>query len=187
VRMRRLSQTTLGVIGAGRIGRALIARAVPIWGRVVVADPFVSAEVLTGLGAAKVSLEELLAESEFVSVHVPSDPSTKAMLGAREFAQMKPGAILVNCSRGDVLDEPPLAEAIRTGKIAGAGLDVFAAEPPPLDGLVTLPQVWPTPHVAFLSAESIVDLRRRAAEEAGRVLTNAAPLHPIIPAAQTAP
>jgi D-3-phosphoglycerate dehydrogenase len=180
VRMRRLSQTTLGVIGAGRIGRALIMRAVPIWGRVVAADPYVSADILAGLGATRVPFDDLLAASEFVSVHVPSDPSTKAMVGAREFARMKNGAILVNCSRGEVLDEAALADAIRSGKITGAGLDVFAVEPPPRDGLIVLPQVWPTPHVAFLSEESIVDLRRRAAEEAGRVLTGAPPQHPVV-------
>jgi D-3-phosphoglycerate dehydrogenase len=184
VRMRRLSRTTLGVIGAGRIGRALISRAVPIWGRVVASDPYVPPETLAALGAAQVSLDDLLAESEFVSLHVPSDPSTRGLLGAREFARMKPGAVLVNCSRGDVLDELALADAIRAGRIAGAGLDVFGTEPPPPHGLVALPQVWPTPHVAFLSVESVIDLRRRAAEEAGRVLTGAAPLHPVAAAPQ---
>lgn len=179
VRLRRLSQTTLGVVGAGRIGQAVIARASAIWGQVLASDPVVEAERLKPLGAQKVPLDTLLAESDFITLHVPSASGTKGMLGAREFRLMKHGAVLVNCSRGDIVEEAALAAALAEGRLAGAGLDVFAAEPPPLDGLVAMPQVWPTPHIAWLSAESIVDLRTRAAEEAGRVLTGERPRYSV--------
>lgn len=179
VRLRRLSRTTLGVIGAGRIGRAVIVRAIPIWGRVLAADPLVGADELRGLGAEKVPLETLLAESDFVTLHVPSESATRGLIGAKEFRLMKDGAVVVNCSRGDVIDETALASAITDGKIAGAGLDVFATEPPPQDGLVALSQVWPTPHIAWLSSESVIDLRRRAAEEAGRILSGERPRYAV--------
>jgi len=170
VKLRRLSHLTLGVVGAGRIGRAVITRAVPLWGRVLAADPAVGAGELRVLGAEKASFEVLLAESDFITLHVPSAAGTKNLIGARELDMMKAGAVLVNCSRGDVIDEAALAASILEGKIAGAGLDVFADEPPAASGLAALPQVWPTPHIAWLSDESIVELRRRAAEEAGRIL-----------------
>jgi D-3-phosphoglycerate dehydrogenase len=177
--LRRLSQSTLGVIGAGRIGRALIVRARPIWGRILAADPVVDAAELSRLGAEKVSLDLLLGESDYVSLHVPSDATTKRLLGVREFDLLKPGAVIINCSRGDVIDEDALAAALDRGSVAGAGLDVFASEPPALDGLVSRPNVWPTPHVAWLSNESIVELRRRAAEEAARVLAGQPPRYSV--------
>lgn len=96
VRLRRLSQTTLGVVGAGRIGQAVITRASAIWGRVLASDPVVDAERLKPLGAHKVPLDTLLAESDFITLHVPSASGTKGMLGAREFRLMKHGAVLVN-------------------------------------------------------------------------------------------
>lgn len=179
VRLKRTSHTTLGVIGAGRIGRAVIVRARPIWGRILVFDPWVSAEEIARLGAEKVSLEDLLEQSDFVTLHVPSNAATRGMLSAERLRLMKDGAVLVNCSRGDVIDEAALVQCIVDGHIGGAGLDAFSSEPPPLDGLVSLSQVWPTPHVAWLSEESIHDLRRKAAEEAGRILRNEPPRYVI--------
>jgi len=170
VGLRRLSRSTLGVVGAGRIGRAVIARAMPIWGRVLAADPAVDIETLRSLGADKTSLEALLTESDFITLHVPSAVETKSLIGAGELDMMKHGVVIVNCSRGDIIDEAALSARIADGRVLAAGLDVFASEPPPADGLPALPRVWATPHIAWLSDESIVELRRRAAEEAGRIL-----------------
>jgi D-3-phosphoglycerate dehydrogenase len=179
VKLRRLSRCTLGVVGAGRIGQAVITRTVPIFGRVVAADPVVEADAVRALGADKVPLDTLMAESEFITLHVPSAAATRRLIGARELALVREGAVLVNCSRGDVIDERALEAAIAAGKIAGAGLDVFETEPPPANGLAALPQVWPTPHVAWLSDQSIVDLRRRAAQEAGRILRGEGARYPV--------
>jgi phosphoglycerate dehydrogenase-like enzyme len=178
---RRLSTTTLGVIGAGRIGRALIQRARAIWGRVLVHDPLVSSQLLQGLGATPANLERVLAESDFVTLHLPSTSSTRGLLSADRLASMKPGVVIVNCSRGDLVDEAALAACLSSGQVRAAGLDVFVTEPPPPDGLVHAPGVWPTPHVAFLSVEAIRDLRFRAAEEASRVLSGDAPRYAVTP------
>ncbi len=180
VRLRRLSRCTLGVIGAGRIGRAVIARATPIWGRVLATDPVVGADALKALGAEAATLDVLLAESDYITLHVPSAAETKNLIGARELDLMKPGVVIVNCSRGDLIDEAALAARIADGKVLGAGLDVFASEPPSPDGLPGQTGVWATPHIAWLSDESIVELRRRAAEEAGRILSGEPARNPVV-------
>jgi D-3-phosphoglycerate dehydrogenase len=180
VRLRRLSQTTLGIVGAGRIGRAVIERARGIWGRIVASDPVIGAEALRTMGAEKLEFDSVLAESDFLTIHVPSVAETRGMFGADQFRAMKRGVVLVNCSRGDVIDEDALIKALDEGTVAAAGLDVFATEPPPPSGIVAHPKVWPTPHVAYLSAEAVVDLRTRAAEEAARVLGGAAPRYAIV-------
>ena len=108
------------------------------------------------LGLEFVDLPTLLAESDLVTLHVPLTPSTERMIGAREMAMMKPGAILVNTARGRVVDEAALVEALRSGRIAGAGLDVFEHEPLPADSpLRSLDNVLLTPHIAFLTEESM--------------------------------
>jgi D-3-phosphoglycerate dehydrogenase / 2-oxoglutarate reductase len=187
VRLRRLSQTTLGVVGAGRIGRAVIERARGIWGRVVATDPIIDAESLQRLGAQKLEFDRVLADSDFITVHVPSVAETRGMIGADQFRGMKRGVVLVNCSRGDVIDEEALIRALDDGTVAGAGLDVFATEPPAPGGIVAHPKIWPTPHIAYLSVEAVVDLRTRAAEEAARVLGGGAPRYAIVEPARPAP
>lgn len=179
VKMHRLSTSTLGVIGAGRIGKALIRRARPIWGRILVNDPYVNADEVRILGGKMTSLDNLLSESAYVSIHVPSNPETQNLLSAEKLRLLPEGAILVNCSRGNVIDETALTPLLIQGHIQRVGLDVFVNEPPEPLGLVKLEQVWPTPHVAYLSVESVVDLRRQAAEEAGLVLLGKTPRNPI--------
>jgi D-3-phosphoglycerate dehydrogenase len=181
IALPRLSQTTLGIVGLGRIGRAVLSRAHAFWGRVLVFDPWVSETQVQALGGIKTSLEELLSQSDFVTLHVPSTAETKQLLTAERIGRMKRGAVLVNCSRGDVIDEAALAQRISEGHLSGAGLDVFATEPPPLDGIVSHPHVWATPHVAFVSIEAVRDLRRKAAEEAGRVLLGQPPQYAVTP------
>ena len=174
-KMRRLSTSTLGVIGAGRIGQALIRRAKPIWQRILVYDPYIDDQTVIGLNAEMSSLEDLLSASNFVSVHIPSNSETKGLLSEKRLRTMPSDAILVNCSRGDVVDENALVQLLKGGHLQRAALDVFADEPPAPDGIVGLDQVWPTPHVAYLSAEAVQDLRRSAAREAGLVLRDSQP------------
>ncbi len=152
---------TLGIIGAGRIGSRVIKIALAFGCKVVVYSHSVDPELET-MGVRPVSLEQLMAESDIVSIHVPLNDSTKGMIDARLIDLMKPTAILINTARGPIVDSAALAEALNAGRIAGAGIDVFETEPPiPTDHpLVTAKNTLLTPHVAFATKEA---LERRAA------------------------
>jgi glyoxylate reductase len=140
---------TLGLIGIGRIGRGVAHRAKGFNMRVLYYDPHpLPPDAEQQLGAARVDLGRLLAESDFVSVHVPLTQETHHMLSTAQFGQMKKSAILVNTSRGPVVDEAALVEALESKKIAGAGLDVYEREPGVHPGLVVLPNVILAPHIA---------------------------------------
>lgn len=154
---------TLGVFGMGRIGQAFARRARGFAMKVLYADSVALApEVESELAARRVSKEELLRESDFVSLHVPLMPETKHFIGAAELALMKPTAILLNTARGPVVDEAALVEALREKRIAGAGLDVFEEEPKVHPGLLELTNVTLAPHIASAS----VATRRRMSEMA---------------------
>jgi phosphoglycerate dehydrogenase-like enzyme len=145
----------------GRIGSAVARRALALRFRVVAADP--TRPVVEGVRL--VELEELLATSDLVCVTTRLDPSTRHLLDAAALARMKPGAYLVNTSRGGVVDQAALVEALRSGHLGGAALDVLEREPiAPDDPLLSLPNVVLTPHAAFYSRESLVEMKRRAAE-----------------------
>lgn len=146
-----LQGKTLGVVGIGRIGQALAQRALALGMKVVSSDKFVARSPLAGVDL--VPLASLLRLSDFISLHVPPDPAGP-VIGAWEIAQMKDGAYLVNCARGEVLDEEALLAALDTGKLAGAGLDVFAAEPPMNAALTRHPKVTLTPHVGAQTREA---------------------------------
>ncbi len=139
---------TLGVVGAGRIGHHMALRSRGFNMRVLYADEFVNSVLEKELGAKKVSFEELLRESDFVSLHVPLLPSTKHLINTASLRLMKPTAYLINTSRGPVVDEAALAESLRAGVIAGAALDVFENEPAVHPGLLDLQNVVLTPHTA---------------------------------------
>jgi len=159
--LRRSSGQQVGVIGLGRIGSAVARRALALRFRVVAADPTRPAVE----GVRLVELEELLATSDLVCVTTRLDPSTRHLLDAAALARMKPGAYLVNTSRGGVIDQAALVEALRSGHLGGAALDVLEREPiAPDDPLLSLPNVVLTPHAAFYSRESLVEMKRRAAE-----------------------
>jgi len=159
--LRRSSGQQVGVIGLGRIGSAVARRALALRFRVVAADP--TRPVVEGVRL--VELEELLATSDLVCVTTRLDPSTRHLLDAAALARMKPGAYLVNTSRGGVVDQAALVEALRSGHLGGAALDVLEREPiAPDDPLLSLPNVVLTPHAAFYSRESLVEMKRRAAE-----------------------
>jgi glyoxylate reductase len=155
---------TLGIIGIGRIGRGVARRAKGFNMRVIYADtnPLMP-EVEQQLGAAHVDLQRLLAESDFISIHVPLTKETHHLLGAPQFAQMKSTAIVVNTSRGPVVDEAALVEALKSHRIAGAGLDVYENEPQLHPGLMGLHNVVLAPHIASATTRTRSEMSAMAA------------------------
>ena len=154
MRMMRLRGKKLGVVGFGRIGRAVAAKALPFGFDVLAADPFVTPKSAAESGAKLVDLETLLRESDFVTLHSPLTIETTNLIGKAQLEMMKPEAFLINAARGPLIDEAALYEALTTGQIAGAGVDVMVdAEPPPDNPLVMLDNFLVTPHVAFFSQE----------------------------------
>ncbi|OGP70946.1 MAG: phosphoglycerate dehydrogenase [Deltaproteobacteria bacterium RBG_13_58_19] len=150
-----LFNKTLGIIGLGRIGSVVAERALGLRMRVLGYDPFITKESAAALGAELVSLDELLARSDFITIHTPKTKETAKILGQKAFHQMKPGVRLINCARGGLIDEKALLEALKEGKVAGAALDVFESEPPPADyPLRQFPNVICTPHLGASTEEA---------------------------------
>lgn len=149
-----LKGKTLGIAGLGRIGQEVAVRARSFGMRILAHDPFITKEIAESLGAQLVSLDELFASSDFVSLHLPSTPDTKGMLNDERFAKVKPGIRIINTARGDLIDESALQRALASGIVAGAGLDVFQKEPPVDWTLAQMPQVVATPHIAASTEEA---------------------------------
>ncbi|MFF2631876.1 C-terminal binding protein [Microbacterium sp. NPDC058021] len=148
---RRLSELTLGLCGLGRIGARFAEMASPLFGRVIGYDPSALAP-----GVEPVGFDELLAQSDVLSLHLPLLPETRGLIGASEIGRMRPGATLINVSRGELVDLSALAAALDDGTLRGAGLDVLDAEPPRADHpLRAHPRAVVTPHMGFLSATSL--------------------------------
>ncbi len=146
---------TLGIVGLGRIGSLVAARARGIGMKVIAYDPYVAADKFDELGTEIVlDLEDLLARSDFITIHLPKTAETKGLIGAKEFAQMKDGVRIINAARGGIVNEQDLHDAIVSGKVAGAGLDVFENEPPADSALVKLDQVVATPHLGASTSEA---------------------------------
>lgn len=151
----RVMGTTLGIIGLGRIGRAVATRARGLGMHVLAADPFASAEFADQWQIEITSVDELLGRSDYVSLHCPSAPETAHLINAESLAKMKPGAVIINTARGSLIDEAALVDAIRSGHIRGAGLDVFEVEPLPVSSpLLELENVLLSGHIAGLDNES---------------------------------
>ena len=176
----RLSEATMGIIGLGRIGTATALRAKGLRMRVLACDPYLRPGLDKSVGVSMVDLDQLLAESDIVSLHVPLTDETRNMIDAAAIRKMKPGAILVNTARGAVVDVQALADALREQRICGAGLDVLPTEPPTAaDPLITLWQAQSdrpvnlvlTPHTGFYSESGLVEMRIKAADEVVRALT----------------
>ena len=162
---------TLGIIGLGNIGRIVAERAQGLRMRVIAYDPFVTAEAAAKLGVELVTLDELYARADFITVHTPLTPETRGLVNKAAFAKMKKGVRIVNCARGGIVDEQALADAIKSGHVAGAALDVFAEEPPPKDHpLLSLPQVIGTPHLGAATSEAQVNVAIAIAEQITKFL-----------------
>ncbi len=157
---------TLGIIGIGRIGQSLAQKAHALGMTVLCYDAFLSASPIPKV-ARFVTLDELLTSSDFISLHIPYDAAKGPTLGEKELGRMKPGVRIINCARGGVIDEAALARALQTGKVAGAALDVFAAEPPAVgDPLVAAENVSLTPHIGAATVEA----QSRVGDEAAKIV-----------------
>jgi D-3-phosphoglycerate dehydrogenase / 2-oxoglutarate reductase len=153
---------SLGIIGFGRIGQSVAKRAKAFDMNVVaICDPFVDCNVVNEAGCVAVSLEELLKAADIITLHVPLAEGTRSMLGREQFALMKDGVRIVDAARGGVIDEEALLEALESGKVAGAALDVFSTEPPGQTALVSHPRVIATPHIGAQTVEA----QQRAAND----------------------
>jgi D-3-phosphoglycerate dehydrogenase len=162
-----LHDQVLGLVGFGRIARAVVEKLAGFRLRVLAHDPRVPPEVVAAHGARSVSLDELLAAADFVSIHCPLEPSTRHLLDERALRRMKPSAVVINTARGPIIDEAALARALRDGWIAAAGLDVLEDEPPrPDNPLLALDNVVLTPHIAGYSDEYLDNSWRLSMETA---------------------
>ncbi|MBP7690727.1 MAG: hydroxyacid dehydrogenase [Anaerolineales bacterium] len=149
-----LAGKTLGVMGLGRIGSEVVRRARAFEMKPIAYDPHKTAATIHERGAEPVSLDEILAQADYLSLHLPLNAETQNLLSASRLAQMKPGARLLCLARGGMLDEEALRVALDEGRLAGAALDVFAAEPPPAGSLAAHPKVIATPHIGAQTQEA---------------------------------
>ncbi len=176
----RLRGRTVGLVGFGKIARLVAAKAQGFGLEVLASDPYVDPADAADLDVALVPFEELLARSDFVSVHAPLTPETRNLIGAEALAMMRPEAVVINTARGGLVDVAAVAEALDRGAIAGAGLDVLPDEPPGADlALYGRPNVILTPHTAFYSEESVLDLQVKAAQQVALVLSGQDPAYPV--------
>lgn len=180
VPLRRLEGQTLGLVGFGNIPRRVAPKARAFGFNVVASDPYAPAEIMRGLGVRPVRFEELLAVSDYVSIHAPLTPETRGLFNADTFGKMKQGACLINTARGPLINEPALIAALDSGNLGGAALDVVASEPLASDSpLLGRPNVILTPHTAFYSVEALEELQNKCASDVARVLSGEKPVYPV--------
>jgi D-3-phosphoglycerate dehydrogenase len=170
---------TLGIVGLGSIGREVVRRAKPFEMRVIAHDPYVSSQNARDLGVELVSLDDLYAQSDYITLHVALTPETDHMLNAAAFEHMKPGVRIVNCARGELVDAKALEQAIANGKVGGAALDVFEKEPPGEDPLFQLEPVVATPHIAGSTEEAQEIVGIRIVEQLIEYLTSGVALNAV--------
>jgi len=177
-RGRELWGKTVGLIGLGAVGRAVAARLSPFGARVVAHDPYIPEEQAHELGVTLLSLEELLRQSDIVSMHAVVTDETAELIGEREFGLMKKGAYFINTARSALADESALYRALRDGHLAGAALDVFDDEPPSADNpLLALDNVIATPHIGGSTAEVVIHQSRIAVADLVRLFEGQRPQH----------
>ena len=178
--MRELKEKTVGIVGFGRIGRRLAQLLQGFDVKILAYDPYMNEAAAAKLCVTPVSLDTLLAESDVVSLHLPATPQTHHLINRETIAKMKDGAYLVNTSRGVLIDESALKEALESGKLAGASLDVFEREPITKDlALNSVDNILLAPHVAALSVETNYNAGLTCAESVIRVYNGGAPLYPV--------
>jgi D-3-phosphoglycerate dehydrogenase / 2-oxoglutarate reductase len=180
VPLRRLEGQVLGLVGFGNIPRSLAPKAKAFGLTVLAHDPYVATDTLAAAGVTGVSFDDLLARSDFISVHAPLLPATRGMMNASAFANMKKGAFLINTARGPLVDETALIAALDSGHLGGAALDVVTAEPLAKDSpLLGRDNVVLTPHTAFYSVEALEELQTKCARDVARVLSGEKAIYPI--------
>lgn len=161
----------LGIIGVGRIGRVVADRAMGLKMKVIGFDPYIDSEVIDSLGIEGVSFDELLERSDYVTVHTPMTAETRGIINAEAFKKMKTGVFVINCARGGIVNETDLCEAIKSGKVAGAALDVFTVEPPAGNPLLELDHVIATPHLGASTEEAQENVAVAVADQVADFLT----------------
>jgi D-3-phosphoglycerate dehydrogenase len=175
-RLTRVRDLTVGIVGFGRIGRRIAEKLAPFGVRLLANNR--SAVDPAGLPVTGVALDALTAAADAVIIAAPLNPQSHHLFDAARIGRMKPGSVLINVSRGAIVDTPALIDALERGHLSGAGLDVVEGEPSPPPALALRQDVVITPHIGFSSAASLAELRRRGAEEAVRVLRGEPALHP---------
>ncbi len=169
-----LTGKTLGLIGCGNIGSIVADRAIGMKMRVIAFDPFLSEERAQQLGVEKVTLEQLFPRADFITLHTPLTDKTRNLIDAKALEQVKEGVRIVNCARGGLIDEAALADALKAGKVAGAGIDVFEVEPATDSPLFGLPNVVCTPHLGAATKEAQENVALQVAEQMSAYLTRGA-------------
>ena len=169
-----LTGKTLGVIGAGNIGGIVCDRARGLKMKVIAFDPFLSTEKANKMGVEKVELDDLVQRADFITLHVPKTDQTANMLNAEKIAMMKPGVRIINCARGGLVDEVALAEALKSGHVAGAAFDVFSVEPAVDNPLFNLPNVVCTPHLGAATTEAQENVALQVADQMANYLLTGA-------------
>jgi D-3-phosphoglycerate dehydrogenase len=178
--LHRIRGRTLGLVGFGKIAQRLGEKAAAIGYELVATDPYVPADVMEAAGVRSSDLDGLLASSDVVSVHAPLTAETRHLIGAPELARMRPGAVLVNTSRGPLVDGRAVFEALESGHLGGAALDVHEPEPlDPDDPLRGREDVILTPHVSFYSEEAMAEQQRKAAEQVVAALAGETPFYAV--------
>lgn len=177
----RLQGKTIGLIGYGRIAKRLHEKIKPFGGRVLVYDPYLDAETIASYGAQKAEFDEVLKESDVISLHLPLTEMTHHLFNAETFAKMKPAAFLVNTSRGPLIKEYDLYEAVKNGRILGAGLDVLEKEKvfDPDNPLYSLDMIIITPHTAYNSVQVPDEMRKKSVADIIRVLKGEEPVNQV--------
>ena len=184
VPIRRLKGRTLGLVGLGNIAQAVVGKAQAFGIKTIASDPYASDEVFSKMNTKKVSFEELLGQSDYISVHAPLTDETKNMFSTEEFSKMKNDALLVNTSRGPLVDIDALVIALEKSQIGGAALDVLPQEPPePNSPLFGRDDVILTPHTGFYSEDALLDLQTTVASDVASVLKGEKPRFPVNPEA----
>ncbi|MDE0537471.1 MAG: C-terminal binding protein [Rhodospirillales bacterium] len=182
VPIARFRGTTLGLLGLGNIPQQIVGKAQAFGMNVIAADPYCPDEVFRKFNVAKVEFDDLLARSDYISVHAPLTPETEKMFNMDAFKKMKNTAFLINTARGPLVDTADLAAALDAGEIAGAGLDVLPTEPPAADDpIVGRDNVVLTPHTGFYSEDALLDLQTTVASDVAAVLAGEEPKYPVKP------
>jgi D-3-phosphoglycerate dehydrogenase len=177
--IHRLSTLRTGVLGLGRIGRTFAKRIQPFVSEVVGCDPFLSQTQFTDIGVGFATAQQIFETCDIISLHLPLSPATHHLINDATIAQMKRKPVLVNVSRGGLVDSAALIRALRAGQISAAGIDVFEEEPKVPSEYLALENIVLSPHVAWYSEEASLALRRSAIEEILRVLTGQSPKNPV--------
>ena len=182
VPIRRLKGRTLGLVGIGNIAQAVVGKAQAFGINTIAADPYAPDEVFAKLNTEKVELDELYERSDYISVHAPLTAETQNMFSTEAFGKMKSDALLINTSRGPLVDIDALAKALDAGEIGGAALDVMPQEPPAADNpLFGRDNVILTPHTGFYSEDALLDLQTTVATDVAAVLDGKRPKFPVNP------